>query len=116
MSSNENSETSTAENPQMTQGDRDKEEAIEKSLEALASALSLNQSPAASSSSVDDNGRRRRRPETVLEAPTIEAVAQLIQTQNVKKIIVMAGAGISTAAGIPDFRSPKTGLYSKLQK
>jgi len=28
----------------------------------------------------------------------------------------MSGAGISTAAGIPDFRSPKTGLYSQLQK
>ena len=33
-----------------------------------------------------------------------------------KNILVMTGAGISTAAGIPDFRSPKTGLYSNLQK
>jgi len=33
-----------------------------------------------------------------------------------RRVVVMAGAGISTSAGIPDFRSPGTGLYSKLQK
>ena len=33
-----------------------------------------------------------------------------------KRIVVMAGAGISTAAGIPDFRSPNTGIYSRLEQ
>ncbi|RIA98697.1 DHS-like NAD/FAD-binding domain-containing protein [Glomus cerebriforme] len=52
----------------------------------------------------------------ILDPPTIESVAQLIKTEKAKRIVVMAGAGISTAAGIPDFRTPGTGLYDNLQK
>ncbi|VDM34341.1 unnamed protein product [Hydatigera taeniaeformis] len=46
----------------------------------------------------------------------LEIVAHLISEGKAHDIIVMAGAGISTASGIPDFRSPKTGLYANLKK
>ncbi|KAJ9318959.1 hypothetical protein DTO271D3_547 [Paecilomyces variotii] len=53
-------------------------------------------------------------PPKVLEARNIESVAKYIEENNVRRIVVMCGAGISTSAGIPDFRSPDTGIYSNL--
>jgi len=44
----------------------------------------------------------------------IDGVVEYIK--NAKNIITMAGAGISTSAGIPDFRTPGTGLYDNLSK
>lgn len=51
-----------------------------------------------------------------LYARTIEAVADYVKKANVKRVVVMTGAGISTSAGIPDFRSPDTGLYANLAR
>ncbi|QDZ22052.1 NAD-dependent protein deacetylase sirtuin 2 [Chloropicon primus] len=44
----------------------------------------------------------------------LDGVAEYIQRGECKNVIVLAGAGISVSAGIPDFRSPGSGLYSKL--
>ncbi|XP_045588783.1 NAD-dependent protein deacetylase sirtuin-2 isoform X1 [Procambarus clarkii] len=52
----------------------------------------------------------------VLEEVNIEGVVKYIKSGQCKNVITMAGAGISTSAGIPDFRTPGTGLYSNLEK
>ncbi|OOQ82116.1 NAD-dependent protein deacetylase hst2-1 [Penicillium brasilianum] len=61
------------------------------------------------STMVDDSTRP-----SVLEGRNLEAIAKYIKEHDVKRIVVMVGAGISTSAGIPDFRSPDTGLYANL--
>ncbi|XP_042191035.1 NAD-dependent protein deacetylase sirtuin-3 isoform X2 [Callorhinchus milii] len=46
----------------------------------------------------------------------LQDVAALIRNRHCRNIVVMAGAGISTASGIPDFRTPGTGLYDNLEE
>ncbi|CAB1338861.1 unnamed protein product [Coregonus sp. 'balchen'] len=47
---------------------------------------------------------------------TLEDLTKNIRGRQYKRVIVMAGAGISTPSGIPDFRSPGSGLYDNLQQ
>ncbi|XP_039267716.2 NAD-dependent protein deacetylase sirtuin-2-like [Styela clava] len=56
------------------------------------------------------------KPEQLLKEVTFQGVSDYIQSPKCKNIIVLSGAGISTSAGIPDFRSPGSGLYDNLQK
>ena len=51
-----------------------------------------------------------------LAGRTVEALGEYIKSGKAEKIVVMTGAGISTSAGIPDFRSPDTGLYANLAR
>ena len=55
-------------------------------------------------------------PPKTLSGRTVEALAEYITSGKCNKVVVMTGAGISTSAGIPDFRSPDTGLYANLAR
>ena len=46
----------------------------------------------------------------------LENLARKLSCNHFKNVIVLTGAGVSVSAGIPDFRTPGTGLYDNLQK
>eukprot|EP00938_MAST-03A_sp_MAST-3A-sp1_P004270 g4270.t1 len=46
----------------------------------------------------------------------LESVASAIKRGEIRRIVWLSGAGISVSAGIPDFRTKGTGLYSRLEK
>ncbi|GFR71876.1 NAD-dependent protein deacetylase sirtuin-3-like [Elysia marginata] len=43
-------------------------------------------------------------------------IANMLKDGHAKNVVIVAGAGISTPCGIPDFRTPGTGLYDNLQQ
>lgn len=46
---------------------------------------------------------------------SVEGLGHFIVQNDIRNILVLLGAGASVAAGIPDFRSPKTGIYDNLE-
>jgi len=74
-----------------------------------------------SSARLDKNETSRSKPssdEPVLSSFTLEGISELINENKIGKssVIVLVGAGMSTSAGVPDFRSPDMGIYANLQK
>ncbi|KAL3083132.1 hypothetical protein niasHS_010934 [Heterodera schachtii] len=55
------------------------------------------------------------RPQQKLPSLDLEGVAAFIREER-PEIVFMVGAGVSTSAGIPDFRTPGTGLYDNLKQ
>ncbi len=52
----------------------------------------------------------------VLEGNELQHVVDYIKERNPKSWVILTGAGTSVSCGIPDFRTPETGLYSNLAK
>ncbi|XP_065070886.1 NAD-dependent protein deacetylase sirtuin-3-like isoform X2 [Rhopilema esculentum] len=81
-------------------------------LVARLGALSIS----SSSQRIDGSHKAGKRFFSTFHISSLKEIAELIKNGKIGNVIVMAGAGISTPSGIPDFRSPGTGLYNNLDE
>jgi len=66
---------------------------------------------------LDENEELKAKVKTTgLDYLDIDDLCEKIKSGKFKRISLLTGAGISVSAGIPDFRSPGSGLYSQLEK
>jgi NAD-dependent histone deacetylase SIR2 len=68
----------------------------------------------AGSSSAAATAASTTQPEIMEPSFTREQLITGLKNKEFRKVCVLTGAGISVAAGIPDFRTPGTGLYAKV--
>ena len=63
------------------------------------------------------NKHKNERPNLIKGLPSLDlkGLASYIKNGYTKKILMLTGAGISVKSGIPDFRSPGTGLYDNIK-
>ncbi|WIA11354.1 hypothetical protein OEZ85_011475 [Tetradesmus obliquus] len=70
----------------------------------------------AACSKVPRSLQQQQQQPSLLSSCDLAGIAHYIASGRARNIVVMAGAGLSVSAGIPDFRTPGTGLYSQLQR
>jgi NAD+-dependent protein deacetylase sirtuin 2 len=92
------------------------EEADAEAERALLQALGVLSSPssaAAASSRLPPPLLARPR---LLPSLDLQGVAAYLASPSCQRVVFLVGAGASTNAGIPDFRTPGSGLYDNLQR
>ena len=77
---------------------------------------SLDHSKNNSNNNEDNNSNNRRETSGEESSFSVETLADRLARSEFTNIVALVGAGASCSAGIPDFRTPGTGLYDRLGK